>query len=95
MFQRAAEKRLVPEDYDASLWSDRLSRLKASPADADLAKFDAALTVSLMRYVRALNAALIVATNRVCQEYACRSNVLPVRHWNRSANFVNLSPLRI
>jgi hypothetical protein len=44
MFQRAAEKGLVPEDYDASLWSDRLSRLKASLADADLAKFDAALT---------------------------------------------------
>jgi murein L,D-transpeptidase YcbB/YkuD len=55
MFQRAAEKGLVPEDYDASLWSDRLSRLQASPADADLARFDAALTVSLMRYVRALN----------------------------------------
>jgi L,D-transpeptidase YcbB len=55
MFQQAAEKGLVPEDYDASLWGDRLSRLKASAADADLAKFDAAVTVSLMRYVRALN----------------------------------------
>jgi murein L,D-transpeptidase YcbB/YkuD len=55
MFQQAAEKGLVPEDYDGSLWGDRVSRLKASPADADLAKFDAALTVSLMRYVRALN----------------------------------------
>jgi murein L,D-transpeptidase YcbB/YkuD len=55
MFQQATEKGLVPEDYDASLWADRLNRLKVSPADADLAKFDAALTVSLMRYVRALN----------------------------------------
>ncbi len=55
MFQQATEKGLVPEDYDASLWGDRLNRLKNSPTDADLAKFDAALTVSLMRYVRALN----------------------------------------
>jgi murein L,D-transpeptidase YcbB/YkuD len=55
MFQQATEKGLVPEDYDASLWADRLNRLKNSPTDADLAKFDAALTVSLMRYVRALN----------------------------------------
>lgn len=55
MFEHAAEKGLVPEDYDASLWADRLNRLKNSPTDADLARFDAALTVSLMRYVRALN----------------------------------------
>jgi murein L,D-transpeptidase YcbB/YkuD len=55
MFQQATEKGLVPEDYDASKWADRLSGLKNSPTDADLAKFDAAVTVSLMRYVRALN----------------------------------------
>ena len=55
MFQQASEKGLLPDDYDASKWADRLSRLKDSRDDSDLAKFDAALTVSLMRYVRALN----------------------------------------
>lgn len=55
MFQQAADKGLVPEDYDASRWNARLSKLKTAPAGADLAKFDVALTVSLMRYVRALN----------------------------------------
>jgi murein L,D-transpeptidase YcbB/YkuD len=56
MFQQAAEKGLVPEDYDAPQWAERLNRLKNSSTDSDLARFDAGLTVSLMRYVRALNA---------------------------------------
>lgn len=55
MFQQASEKGLVPEDYDASEWADRLRRLKKPSGDSDLARFDAAVTVSLMRYVRALN----------------------------------------
>jgi murein L,D-transpeptidase YcbB/YkuD len=41
---------LYPEDYDASRWADRLTRLqKAQPGDAAI--FDAALTVCLMRYI--------------------------------------------
>jgi L,D-transpeptidase YcbB len=55
MFEQANDKGLVPEDYDATQWSGRLNTLKASPGGADQAKFDAALTVTLMRYVRALN----------------------------------------
>ena len=55
MFQQATDKGLVPEDYDAPRWGERLSELEKSPGSADLAKFDVALTVSLMRYVRALN----------------------------------------
>ena len=55
MFEQANDKGLVPEDYDAALWSERLNKLKASHGGTDLAKFDAAITVTLTRYVRALN----------------------------------------
>jgi len=51
--QRAEEKGLEPEDYDASRWKDRLARFaSANPVSAeDLARFDLALTVSALRYV--------------------------------------------
>ncbi len=55
MFEQADDKGLVPEDYDAALWSERLNKLKVSAGGAYLAKFDAATTVTLMRYVRSLN----------------------------------------
>lgn len=55
MFQQANEKGLIPEDYDASRWSGRLSSLKSDAAEAKLVRFDAAVTISLMRYARALN----------------------------------------
>jgi murein L,D-transpeptidase YcbB/YkuD len=42
---------LDPEDYDASRWADRLTRLQKSQAAGDGAIFDAALTVCLMRYI--------------------------------------------
>ena len=51
--QRAEEKGLEPEDYDASLWTQRLARFApANPASSEeLARFDLALTVSALRYV--------------------------------------------
>ena len=42
---------LLAEDYDASRWADRLTLLKSPHAVADEARFDAALTVCIMRYV--------------------------------------------
>ncbi|MGD0941206.1 MAG: L,D-transpeptidase family protein [Terracidiphilus sp.] len=46
------KKGLNPEDYDASQWPARLVALKAGPGNADtVAQFDAALTVSSMRYL--------------------------------------------
>ena len=42
---------LLAEDYDASRWADRLPLLKGSHESADEARFDAALTVSIMRYI--------------------------------------------
>lgn len=51
--QRAEERGLEPEDYDASRWRDRLARFaSANPVSSEeLARFDLALTVSALRYV--------------------------------------------
>ena len=49
-FQDAAKKGLNPDDFDASLWSGRVAKL-AGKNDDDIAQFDAAMTVSVMRYI--------------------------------------------
>jgi murein L,D-transpeptidase YcbB/YkuD len=51
--QRAEERGLEPEDYDASRWKDRLARFaSANPVSSEeLARFDLSLTVSALRYV--------------------------------------------
>src|ERR1700677_458548 len=55
-FQGSRQKGLNPEDYDASRWPQRLAALKNSPGDANtVAHFDAALTVSAMRYISDLH----------------------------------------
>lgn len=50
LFQDAARKGLNPEDFDASLWSGRIAKL-AGKNDDDVVNFDAAMTVSVMRYI--------------------------------------------
>jgi len=55
LFTQSDHKGLVPEDYDASRWPARLQKLQGSVDDSYLANFDAALTVSAMRYIRALH----------------------------------------
>jgi murein L,D-transpeptidase YcbB/YkuD len=56
-FQRAEEKGLDPEDYDASRWDGRLARFSsATPlTPEELADFDLAVTVSGLRYVSHLH----------------------------------------
>jgi murein L,D-transpeptidase YcbB/YkuD len=59
MFGEAAKKGLNPEDYDASRWAGRLSKLAAIEASKDdsdaaqqaVAQFDAAMTITAMRYL--------------------------------------------
>jgi L,D-transpeptidase YcbB len=51
IFKDADREGLLPEDYDASRWADRLTLLKGPHEAADEARFDAALTVCIMRYV--------------------------------------------
>ena len=54
--ENSVHKGLNPEDYDASLWPQRLNAFKASSVSADtIAKFDAALTVGTMRYISDLH----------------------------------------
>jgi L,D-transpeptidase YcbB len=51
ILQDADREGLHAEDYDASRWPDRLTLLKSPHEAADEARFDAALTVCVMRYV--------------------------------------------
>jgi L,D-transpeptidase YcbB len=51
VLQDADREGLQAEDYDASRWADRLALLKSPHASADEVRFDAALTVCIMRYV--------------------------------------------
>lgn len=49
--EASRQKGLIPDDYDASRWQGRIAVLKSS-ANADTeARFDAALTISAMRYI--------------------------------------------
>src|ERR1700727_2400753 len=54
----ADKKGLSADDYDGPRWSTRLAKLKpgtSNPSEADAVKFDAALTVCIMRYVSDLH----------------------------------------
>jgi len=55
LLQNADAKGLDPEDYDGSRWQGRLLKLGHDPTEADLISFDTALTVSTMRYIRAIH----------------------------------------
>jgi murein L,D-transpeptidase YcbB/YkuD len=49
-FQDAAAKGLIPEDYDAPRWAERVKALSDKSADA-ISLFDVAMTVNVMRYI--------------------------------------------
>jgi L,D-transpeptidase YcbB len=49
-FSNAAEKGLIPEDYDAPRWADRVQALNSKSPDA-ISLFDVAMTVNVMRYI--------------------------------------------
>lgn len=55
LLENADAKGLEPEDYDGSRWHERLLKLDQKPSKQDLVSFDTALTVSLMRYIRAIH----------------------------------------
>ena len=55
LLQTADAKGLDPEDYDGSRWQGRLLTLGQNPSGQDLVSFDTALTVSTMRYLRAVH----------------------------------------
>jgi murein L,D-transpeptidase YcbB/YkuD len=49
-FQHADAKGLIPEDYDAPRWAERVLKLKDGTDDA-ISGFDVAMTVNVMRYI--------------------------------------------
>src|ERR1700756_3368737 len=51
---QADQEGLNSEDYDGPRWADRLAHLEGPHAPADVARFDAALTINTMRYVSAI-----------------------------------------
>jgi murein L,D-transpeptidase YcbB/YkuD len=55
LLQNANAKGLDPEDYDGPRWQGRLLKLGQKPSEQDLVSFDTALTVSAMRYIRAIH----------------------------------------
>jgi L,D-transpeptidase YcbB len=60
LLQNADAKGLDPEDYDGARWQDRLlklgqNNLDQKPSEQDLVAFDTAVTVSAMRYIRAIH----------------------------------------
>ena len=63
VFGDAASKGLEPEDYDASRWSERLQKLESlrknkddsAAAQETIAQFDAALTITAMRFLEDLH----------------------------------------
>jgi murein L,D-transpeptidase YcbB/YkuD len=90
LFQNASSKGLNPDDYDASRWDARLTRLQPSvpkASDTDLAHIDLALTVSAMRYISALHVGrvnpqhfkfgLVVGPKRLDLAELLRTQVLP------------------
>jgi murein L,D-transpeptidase YcbB/YkuD len=61
-FQDAAKKGLNPEEYDASRWPELTQKLATKNGD-DVVNFDAAMTVSVMRYISDLRIGRINPTH--------------------------------
>lgn len=58
VLSQAEQKGLSSEDYDGLRWNDRLAKLKPAtrkPAEVDAVRFDAELTICLMRYISDLH----------------------------------------
>jgi L,D-transpeptidase YcbB len=55
VLKNADSRGLDPEDFNGSRWPERLSKLGQNPSEQDLVSFDTALTVSAMRYIRAVH----------------------------------------
>ncbi len=58
LLQDASRKGLRADDYDGPLWNERVARLvppAPQPSSSDLARFDLAVTITVMRYMSALH----------------------------------------
>ena len=50
-FADAGAKGVIPEDYDAPRWAERVTALKGNSPDDAISLFDVAMTVNVMRYI--------------------------------------------
>jgi murein L,D-transpeptidase YcbB/YkuD len=50
-FANADAKGLIPDDYDAPRWAERVAALKDGSPDDAISLFDVAMTVNVMRYI--------------------------------------------
>lgn len=55
LLEKAEEKGLNSGDYDGSRWQARLAQLRKTSPEPDLARFDAEVTVNVMRYISDLH----------------------------------------
>jgi hypothetical protein len=55
VLKNANSRGLEPEDYDGSRWPSRILQLQQNPSEQEIISFDTALTVSAMRYIRAVH----------------------------------------
>ena len=55
LLENADQKGLDPDDYDGPRWKPRMEGLSGSAGESNLARFDVALTVSAIRYIRDLH----------------------------------------
>ena len=55
LFEAADAKGINAVDYDAPRWKERLAALAAAPNETALARFDLAMTATLMRYISDLH----------------------------------------
>jgi L,D-transpeptidase YcbB len=92
IFQNADQEGLNPDDYDALRWTDRLTALKGPDQDDDEARFDAALTICIMRYISDLHIGRINPQN-MGFEFNVSSKKLDLPHFVRE-RLVNGSDLR-
>jgi len=55
LLENANSRGLEPEDFDGPRWQSRLAKLGPNASEDELVSFDTALTVSTMRYIRAIH----------------------------------------
>jgi len=55
LFEHADEKGINAVDYDATRWAERLYHLDRGTTESELAKFDLAVSITLMRYISDLH----------------------------------------
>jgi L,D-transpeptidase YcbB len=89
LLENADKKGLDPEDYDGPRWADRIAKLSAPTSDSALVSFDAALTICVARYARAIHTGR-VNPKEFKFELDVESRRLPLAEYVR-ANLINSS----